>query len=204
MSDSIAIIGTGNVGSALGGRLVASGFKVTFGARDPKTTEVPKGAEVATVADALRRADVVFLAVPGGAAIDALRPGGELRGKVIVDCTNRVAMTPEGPVLPKGETNAEAIAHAFPGADVLKGFNTFGAEFHEDPRIDGKAADVYLAGSDAAKARVSAIARKAGFEPIDCGPLRNATLLENLAILWIHLAMKGGQGRGIAFKLLRR
>ena len=51
---------------------------------------------------------------------------------------------------------------------------------------------------------MSAIATKAGFTPIDVGPLRNAALLESLAVLWIHLAMKGGQGRHVAFKLLER
>jgi hypothetical protein len=39
---------------------------------------------------------------------------------------------------------------------------------------------------------------------IDAGPLRNAALLESLATLWMHLAMKGGQGRHVAFKLLKR
>ena len=36
---------------------------------------------------------------------------------------------------------------------------------------------------------------RAGFSPIDAGPLRNAAVLENVAILWIHLAMVGGRGR---------
>jgi predicted dinucleotide-binding enzyme len=39
---------------------------------------------------------------------------------------------------------------------------------------------------------------------VDVGPLRNAAHLESLAILWIHLALVGGHGRNIAFKLLRR
>jgi hypothetical protein len=51
---------------------------------------------------------------------------------------------------------------------------------------------------------VAAIARAAGFEPIDAGPLRNAAVLENLAMLWIHLAMVGGHGRQVGFKLLGR
>ncbi len=50
----------------------------------------------------------------------------------------------------------------------------------------------------------SSIALKAGFTPSDVGPLRNAALLESLAVLWIHLAVKGGQGRQVAFKLLKR
>jgi len=99
----------------------------------------------------------------------------------------------------------QAVAKALPKARVLKGFNQFGAEFHLDPAIAGTKADVYLAGDDAqAKADVSEIAASAGFEPVDAGPLRNASVLENLAMLWIHLSSVGGKGRTVAFKLLSR
>ena len=43
-----------------------------------------------------------------------------------------------------------------------------------------------------------------GFETIDAGNLEAARLLEPLALLWIHLAFKGGLGRNFGFKLLRR
>ena len=39
---------------------------------------------------------------------------------------------------------------------------------------------------------------------IDVGPLRNAAALENLAVLWIHLALIAGRGRFIGFKLHER
>ena len=40
-----------------------------------------------------------------------------------------------------------------------------------------------------------------GFEPIDAGPLKNARLLEPVAMLWIDQAMKRGRGRDFAFAL---
>jgi predicted dinucleotide-binding enzyme len=43
-----------------------------------------------------------------------------------------------------------------------------------------------------------------GLRPLDCGPLRNAHALEHLAALWIHLALKGGHGRAVAFSLSTR
>ena len=65
--------------------------------------------------------------------------------------------------------------------------------------------DVHLAGDDSgAKAAVAEIAEQAGFTVVDCGPLRNAALLENLAVLWIHLAVTEGRGRFVGFKLLER
>jgi predicted dinucleotide-binding enzyme len=46
--------------------------------------------------------------------------------------------------------------------------------------------------------------REAGFAPVDAGPLRNAGVLENVAMLWIHLAMAGGQGRDFTFVMQRK
>src|SRR5207302_5113627 len=100
---------------------------------------------------------------------------------------------------------AAATAKAAPGARVVKGFNTFGAEFHADPNHAGVPANVFFASDDAAaKKTVSEIATKAGFRPVDAGPLRNASVLENVAMLWIHLAMVGGQGRNCTFVMKER
>jgi 8-hydroxy-5-deazaflavin:NADPH oxidoreductase len=208
----IAIIGAGNVGANLGLNLVRHGYPVRFGVREGADVKellsrCEGRAEATSVAEAVKWAEVVFLAVPAGAAVEAVKGAGEVTGKVLVDCTNPVAWGGDGPRLapvPEGSV-AAALAAAFPGLRVVKGFSTFGAEFHLEPRIGDTSVDVQLAGDDAeAKARVAAIATKAGFTPVDVGPLRNAALLESLAVLWIHLALKGGQGRQVAFKLLKR
>ena len=151
--------------------------------------------------------EIVFLAVPGSVAVDVAKSlGGALAGKVVVDCNNPLVWK-EGPVWtppPEGSL-AAAIAKAAPGARVVKGFNTFGAEFHKDPTLAGVAAQVYLAGDDAdAKKAVTEVATTAGFRVVDAGPLRNAAVLENLAMLWIHLATVGGQGRNFTFVMQRR
>jgi hypothetical protein len=49
---------------------------------------------------------------------------------------------------------------------------------------------------------VSRLGSEIGFRPLDLGPLRNARVAEHLAIAWIHLAMKAGLGRNIAFKVV--
>jgi 8-hydroxy-5-deazaflavin:NADPH oxidoreductase len=146
---------------------------------------------------------VVFLAVPGSAAVDVARGlADRLAGKVVVDCNNPLVWK-EGPVwTPPAEGSlAAAIAKAATGARVVKAFNQFGAEFHQDPR----GAQVFLAADDAeAKARVTEVARAAGFDPVDSGPLRNAAVLENVAMLWIHLATVGGHGRSFTFRMDKR
>lgn len=199
----IAIIGAGNVGGSLGARLASSGFAVKYGVRSDKGLDEllsrSKGATSGTPGEAAAWADVVFLAVPAAAAVGvAAELAKALDGKVLVDCNNPLTWK-EGPVWappPEGSLSL-ALAKAAPGAKVVKAFNTFGAEFHADPSLPhGAAADVFYAGDDAdAKKAVAEIAAKAGFRAVDSGPLRNASVLENLAMLWIHLALAAGHGR---------
>lgn len=206
----IAIIGAGNVGGGLGIRLSHSGFPVKFGVKAggdvKKVLDACKGAEAAAPAEAAAWGEIVFLAVPGNVALEVAKGLGDaLAGKVVVDCNNPLVWN-EGPVWnppPEGSL-AQAIAKVAPKARVVKGFNTFGAEFHKDPSAAGSPpANVFFAGDDApAKKLLSEVATKAGFRPVDAGPLRNAPVLENVAMLWIHLAMVGGQGRNFHLGLV--
>jgi predicted dinucleotide-binding enzyme len=160
-----------------------------------------------SVEEAAAKGDVVFLAVPGKVALEVARSlAPRLAGKVVVDCNNPLTWS-EGPVWappPEGSL-AQAIAKAAPGARVLKGFNTFGAELHAEPGLTGAPTDVFLAGDDLeAKQTVAGLAERAGFRTVDAGPLRNASVLENVAMLWIHLAMVGGHGRQFFLGMHRR
>jgi NADPH-dependent F420 reductase len=210
MTIRVSIIGAGNVGGSLGATLSKAGVPVQFGLRNPAESKdllarCGKDATVATQPEAAAWGDVVFLAVPGSVALDVARSlSKQLEGKVVVDCNNPLVWK-EGPVWnppPEGSL-AAAIAQAAPGARVVKGFNTFGAEHHADPHHAGEpSTQVFLAADDAdAKAKVGEIATKAGFRVVDAGPLRNAAVLENLAMLWIHLATVGGRGRDWVFAM---
>ena len=208
---SIAIIGTGNVGGALGRRLSGAGYAVTFGVREGKDlSALLEGcgdrARAASVLEAAQGAEVVMLAVPGPAALDAARALGALEGKVLVVGTNPVKWD-AGPVWnpPAAGSLSAAIAEIHPSAEVVKAFNTFGAEFHQDPSLPGeRGATVLMAGSARGKEIVATLAADAGFEPVDAGPLRNASVLENVAIAWIHLASVGAQGRDWVLQMVRR
>jgi predicted dinucleotide-binding enzyme len=210
-TQKITIVGTGNVGIALARNLVRHGIDVQLVARDiTKTREqaASLGARAsAAEASSLRDVGVLVLAVPAAAATAALDEAKDLApGTIVVDATNPLKWS-EGPVHtppPEGSITAQ-LAARFPRLRLVKAFNTFGAEFHDRPELGASAADLYIAGDDAdAKQTVGELARTLGFDPVDVGPLRNAAHLESLAILWIHLATVGGQGRAVAFKLLRR
>jgi hypothetical protein len=90
--------------------------------------------------------------------------------------------------------------------DVVKCFNTTGFNVMENPKFGGVAADMFMAGSSSrAKEIARQLARDAGFAKCyDLGGDERIALLESLAGIWIDLAMVQGQGREIAFKLLKR
>ena len=203
---TIAIIGTGSVGRALGARLAGSGVPVVYGVRDPlKPRDGMPAVPIETVTSAVARAGIVVLAVPAASVVAAARDAGDLVGKIVIDCTNPVRFD-GGPVWepPAEGSMTAALAAACPGVAFVKGFNHFGAEIHADPRVAGGPADAYFAGDDTrAKQAAMALAERAGFRALDAGPLRNAAALEHLAVLWIQMAMTGA-GRHVAFRLVGR
>jgi predicted dinucleotide-binding enzyme len=207
----VTIAGAGNVGSALARNLLRHGIDVQLAASDlgkAREAAAALGNARAVELSALRDGvDALFLAVPAEAApavLDAAR--GLPAGTIVVDCTNPLRWD-NGPVHtppPEGSMAAH-LAKRFPALRVMKAFNTFGAEFHDQPALAAGPADLYFAGDDAdARRSLGELARAIGYEPVDVGPLRNAAHLESLAILWIHLATVGKRGREFAFKTLAR
>lgn len=204
----IAILGTGNVGQALGAGWAARGWSVAFGSRDPHSEKAQAlqaaGFSVLETAAAVAAADLVVLATPWAATQAVVQSIADWSGKIIVDATNPLA---PGLQLAVGHTTsgAELIAGWAPGARVVKAFNTTGFNNMQNPLYDGQASTLLIAGDDAqAKAAVAQLAEALGFEAVDLGPLATARYLEPLAMIWITLAMRQGYGREIAFKLLQR
>lgn len=206
----VAILGTGRVGRALGERILHAGESLCFGTRRPDEAHPElagplAGAPTRLPADATSAADIVVLAVPAMAAIDVARSSGDLAGKILIDCTNPSRR--EGKLVwspPPEGSMAQAIAAACPGTHVVKGFNHFGAEIARHPELVSGPVDAFFAGDDGdAKARVMDLATRMGFSARDAGPLAHASLLENLAVLWIYLASAGG-GRDFGFRLERQ
>src|SRR3954470_17952643 len=201
----IGIIGAGSVGGALGRGWARAGHEVRFGVRDASDPKVQKlveetGAKAASVADAASGAEVVVLATPWGATQDAVKSAGGLAGKVVFDCTNPLAPNLSGLTHGFDTSAAEQVASWAPGARVVKVFNTTGANNMENPDFNGVAATMFYCGDDKdAKATAHQLAADLGFDPLDCGNLEQARLLEPLALLWIRLAYLQGMGRDIAF-----
>ena len=87
---NIAVIGTGRIGGTLGQRWHAAGHQVAYGSRKGSGTG-PGGGPVLPVGEAITGAEVVLLAVPGGAVAEVVAAhGAALAGKVVIDAVNRI------------------------------------------------------------------------------------------------------------------
>ncbi len=207
----IGIIGTGNVGQALGVTWAQKGYEVIFATRDPHSEKVQgilaragEKAQALKVEEAVAAADVVILATPWNAVESVVKTVPDWSGKILVDATNPIA--PGLQLAVSGDNSgAERVAEWASGAKVVKAFNTTGAENMADPIYQEQATTMFICGDDAAaKATVTELAEALGFEVADVGPLQTARYLEPLAMVWIRLALVQGRGRNMAFKLVQR
>src|SRR3954454_3827296 len=184
----IAVIGAGNMGSALARALDVAGHAVTVTARNPAHAEKVAGefkvAAAASNREAVQDVDVVVLAVPSNAVAAIVEDLDGLLGEVIVvDPTNPSGVDREE-ILRGSASLAEAILLLAPGARVVKAFNTVFASRLNDPVVNGVPLDGFYAGDDpAAKRVVAGLLAEMGFRPIDAGELLTARVLELMAFL---------------------
>lgn len=194
MKNTIAILGKGNVGSALARGLTRSGHSVRVVGKDAKAVKA-----------AVAEADVVFVAVPFGAIADVVKDAGAgLDGKVVVDVSN--ALTPDMKLaLGFTTSGAEELQKQAPRARVVKAFNTQFAAHMEQGRVGDTAVTAFAAGDDkAAKETVLQLGKDLGFDMVDAGGLAAARYLEPLGMLNIHLGYVVGLGGDIGLRLVRK
>jgi predicted dinucleotide-binding enzyme len=209
----IAFVGYGQVGAPLADHLQRIGHEVTLAAKDPTSDSVRKalarnaGLGMAAPKDAVRDAEVVFLATPfqaNEAAVTAI--ADELRGKILVDCTN-----PVGPNLSHGLNNAQSgsamVQALVPDAKVVKAFTIYGFENFEDssyPAYDVRPVMMYCGEDAAAKTTVGDLIRQLGWEPLDVGGLNQALHLEHMTLLWVRMVRVDGHSPNMVWAVLKR
>jgi hypothetical protein len=208
----IGIIGSGNVGGALGTRWAQIGHNVVFGSRNPGADDLKQvvakagtTARATTLQEAATGSEILMLATPWPATKQVVEGLGDLGGKILIDATNPLLPNLQG--LDQGTTTSggEQVARWAKNAKVVKAFNSVGSNIMERPAF-GSERPVLFYCSDYADAKkiVDNLASEIGFEAMDAGPLTQARVLEPFALLWISLAFAQGLGRDFAFKLLRR
>jgi 8-hydroxy-5-deazaflavin:NADPH oxidoreductase len=190
----VAIIGTGNVGGALGKALAGAGHQVTYAAQSPEHAQTAAaavgGTAAASAAEAAAGADIIVLAVPFTAAEAVAKEiASAAAGKVVIDTTNPLKPDYSGLATVGGPSGAERISAALPGAKVVKAFNTMFAGNQGNPTALGQTIDaLYAADDEAAAATFAALASAVGFRPVKVGPLAAATELE--AIAWLNIRLQ--------------
>lgn len=188
----LAIIGNGNVGSAIEKGARNAGYDVRTTSADPRE-----------VLAAGAWADLIILAVPAPARREAIKNLGDVKGKTLVDPTNllNADWSYAGDLQKSG---AEQTQEWAPGARVVKAFNTVFAQNMATGKVKGEALSLLVAGDDgAAKKQVMALGAAIGFEAVDVGPLSNARYLEVLGFLNIQLGYGPTRyGTELGFKLV--
>ena len=204
---TIAVIGTGNVGNALGTAAVKAGYDVVFSGQDAaKTRAVAESAgatAAATTREAAAVANIIVFAVPFTAfpAVAAeIAPVAD--GKVIIDPSNPLKPDYSGLAL-SDTSGAEELARLLPRSRVVKAFNTLFAGNTAHPDALGYTLDSLFATDDeAAKDAVCGLSSSIGFRPIHVGPLAASRELEAMALLNIRLQVVSNGNWNTAFALV--
>ena len=204
---TIAVIGTGNVGGALGTAAVKAGYEVVFAGQDAaKAREVAEAAgatAAATPREAAAGADIIVLAVPYTAfPTIAAEIAPVADDKIVIDPSNPLKPDYSGLAL-SDSSGAEELSRLLPRSKVVKAFNTLFAGNTANPQALGFQLDsLFATDDDVAKDAVCGLSSSIGFRPIHIGPLAASRELEAMAWLNIRLQMVSNGNWNTAFALV--
>jgi hypothetical protein len=211
----VGILGTGDVGRALGRGFVTLGHEVRLGARTAGhekamewVGEAGHNASQGPFAEAADFGEIVVFATLGVANPDVVRAIGpdSVAGKAVIDATNPLDFSkgfPPDLAIKGDDSGGETLQRLIPGARVVKAFNTVPNGLMFRPELPGGPPDMFIAGNDAAaKATVTKILNDFGWpRVIDFGGIEASRWLEAMCIAWVRACSASGNWRQ-AFKLL--
>lgn len=211
----IGVLGSGDVAKVLAGGFLKHGHEVMVGSRNPGklaewAAENPQG-KTGTFAEAAAFGESVLLAVKGSAAAAALRLAGadHLAGRAVMDACNPIADAPPDHGVLKfftgpNESLMEQLQREFPGAHLVKAFNSVGNARMVNPDFKEGKPTMFICGNDeGAKQTVRRILDELGWETADMGGAEAARAIEPLCMLWCIPGFLRNEWTH-AFKLLRR
>jgi predicted dinucleotide-binding enzyme len=179
----IGVIGSGRIGSTLGGLWVKAGHEVMFSDRDPEAVkraiaDLGPRAKAGSTHEAASFGDAVLIAVPY-AALPAIRDevGIRLRGKVVIDPNNPVpARDGDMAVAAKEKGAGASTAALLPGARIVRSFNSWGyAIMAREANRPAPRMALPVAADDAEAMKVGMrLVSDAGFDPVNAGSLASS------------------------------
>ena len=156
----ITVFGKGKVGGGLADLWEGAGHQVTRLGRD--------GGDVSD-------ADVVLIAVPGNALAEAVGKLKGVKGKTVIDATNRFGVdSPAG-----FKSNTEFIKSKTNGP-TAKAFNINFASLYGRLKETRSRPSNLWCGDEAARTAVEQLSRDAGYDAVYAGPIANAAEQESL------------------------
>ena len=185
-----AIIGLGNIGSRVAANLVKGGESVIVAERNlAKAQDLAKKlgskAEAMAIDDAVKKADVIVLAIWFDAIkefVTAHHP--QLAGKIVVDPSNPIAPDGKGgfkKIIPADQSSGKLIARLLPeGAELVKAFGTLRAESLGSAanRSPERAVLFYATDYPEAGRAVAKLIVASGFSPVSVGGMDQSIRIE--------------------------
>jgi predicted dinucleotide-binding enzyme len=167
----VVVVGKGNVGGGLADLWEAAGHDVTRIGRD--------GGDASD-------ADVVLLALPGGAIASAFDTVNGLEGKTVIDATNLIGAEP-----PDGFASNAEFVKSKTGGPTAKSFNiNFAALYDQLGEARARPSNLWCGDEDAREV-VEQLNRDAGYDPVYAGGLENAALQESFLRLVFAINQAG-------------
>ena len=178
----IGVIGAGNIGGNAAKLFAEAGHEIRIAnSRGPETLkdfveEIGGNAQAATVEDAVKFGEIVFVSIPFGKYKEL--PADKFGGKIVIDSNNyypdrdgQFGEIDDGKI-----TSSELLAEHLEGARIVKAFNTI---WFEHLKTQGNVAlplderrVIFVAGDDeAAKKQVFDLIEEIGFAPYNTGSL---------------------------------
>jgi len=192
--ETVAVIGTGDMGDSLGPRFAQLGYRIVYGSRNPASDKVKalvarsgEGASATTQTDAAQQGDIILTLVPWPPMEKVAQNLGNLDGKIILDASMPFQHGEDGyPEKILETSSAEMIQGWNPGAKVVKVFATMGAFIIDDISVvDGPISIPIASDHRDAKEKVAKIVAAMGLDPVDFGPLRMAREIETMQMIYM-------------------
>jgi predicted dinucleotide-binding enzyme len=179
----IGVIGSGRIGSTIGGLWVKAGHEVMFSDRDPEQVKraidgLGPRAKAGSVQDAVAFGDAILIAVPY-AALPAIRDqvGTQLKGKVVIDPNNPVPSR-DGEMAAQAKERGAGVSTAalLPGARIVRSFNSWGySTMAREANRPAPRMALPVAADDAGALKIGMqLVADAGFDPVNAGSLASS------------------------------
>src|SRR3954471_24660561 len=180
----IGVIGSGRIGSTIGGLWAKAGHEVMFSDRDPEQVkraidglgaDLKPKARAGSVAEAVAFGDAILIAVPY-MALPAIEQqvGAQLKGKVVIDPNNPVASR-DGDIGAQAREKGAGVSTAalLPGARIVRAFNSWGySVMAREANRPAPRMAIPVASDDAAALKLGMqLVADAGFDPVAAGSL---------------------------------